>query len=119
MRMPRIALRCDCGAEGYVDYGERWTCAQCGRGYDTAAIPRAEYDELVRLTRRFRMAIWSVVAVMATVVLAVALTGQLVSIFAGLAVTLLSWFLYIRPIVHRRHRRAVGKLTRTWKVEAL
>jgi hypothetical protein len=55
---------------------------------------------------------------MAAIVLVVAITGQLLSIFAGLAVSLLSWFLYIRPLVHRRHRRAVSGLTRSWKLEA-
>lgn len=118
MKAPRITLHCDCGAEGYAAYGERWTCAKCGRTYDTSRIPAAEYESIRSLDRRYRIAIWGVVSVMAVIVLAVALTGQVYSVFAGLAVVLLSWFLFIKPLVHRRHRRAVSSLTRKWELEA-
>jgi hypothetical protein len=118
MKAPRITLRCDCGAEGMAAYGDRWTCPACGRTYDTSRIPAADYESIRSLDRRFRIAIWCVVSVMAAIVLAVALTGQLFSVFAGLAVVLLSWFLFIKPIVHRRHRRAVSSLTRNWELEA-
>ncbi len=70
------------------------------------------------LTKRYRMVSFAIVGVMALIVLAVALTGQTVSIFAGLAVSLLSWFLYIRPLIHRKHKRAVAQLTRSWDVAA-
>jgi hypothetical protein len=33
-------------------------------------------------------------------------------------VVLLSWFLYIKPLVHRRHKRAVSELTRSWELSA-
>jgi hypothetical protein len=118
MKPPLISLTCDCGEQAGVAYGERWTCPGCERMFDTTDIPRGEYDELVSLNRRYRLANWVVVAIMAAIVLAVALTGQLVSIFAGLAVCLVTWFLYIRPLVHRRHRRAVSGLTRSWNLEA-
>jgi hypothetical protein len=45
-------------------------------------------------------------------------TGQLLSIFAGLGVVLLTWFLYIKPLIHRRHRKAVNNLTRSWELKA-
>jgi hypothetical protein len=48
----------------------------------------------------------------------VAIEGQTISIFAGLAVVLLGWFLYIKPIIHRRHKRAVSALTRSWELSA-
>ena len=118
MKPPLISLTCDCGAETSVGYGERWTCPKCGRTFDTDEIPRDDYDKLLELTRRYRRASWAVVVCMAALVLMVALTGDLISIFAGLAVSLLSWFLFIKPIVHRRHRQAVSGLTRTWKLEA-
>jgi hypothetical protein len=118
MKAPRITLRCDCGAEGMAAYGERWTCPDCGRTYDTTRIPASDYESIRLLDRRYRIAIWCVVSVMAAIVLAVALTGQLFSVFAGLAVVLLSWFLFIKPVVHRRHRRAVSSLTRKWELEA-
>ena len=45
-------------------------------------------------------------------------TGQLLPIFAGLGVVLIGWFLYIKPFVHRRHKRAVSELTRNWELDA-
>ncbi len=118
MKQPTITLRCDCGADGRARYGERWTCASCGRVYDLSQIPAEDYDEIASLDRRYRLGGWGVMVVLALAVLAVALTRQLLPIFAGLAVAMLSWFLYIKPIVHRRHKRAVARLTRTWHLEA-
>jgi hypothetical protein len=48
----------------------------------------------------------------------VAITGHVITIFAGLSVVLLSWFLYVKPLVHRRHKRAVSALTRSWELSA-
>ena len=118
MKEPGITLRCDCGAEGRVRYGERWKCAACGRAYDTSQIPSEDYREIASLDRRYRFGVWGVMAVLAVAVLAVALTRQVVPIFAGLAVVMLSWFLYIKPLVHRRHKAAVSRLTRSWNLEA-
>jgi ribosomal protein S27AE len=118
MKAPRITLRCDCGTEGMAAYGERWSCPSCGRTYDTSQIPASDYEQIRSLDRRFRLAVWAVVGVLAVIVLVVAITGQVLSVFAGLAVVLLGWFLYIKPIVHRRHRKAVRDLTRTWNLEA-
>lgn len=115
---PAITLRCDCGAEGRAAHGERWTCPECGRVYDTANIPEADYDAIRRLDTRYRVVGWAIVAVLAATVLAIALTGQLITVFSGLGVVLLTWFLYLKPLVHRRHRRAVGMLTRKWHLEA-
>jgi len=118
MKGPRISLRCDCGTEGMAGYGERWECPQCGKTYDTSQIPAADYEQILSLDRRYRRGVWVVVGVLALLVLMVALSGQVIPIFAGLAVALLSWFLYIKPLVHRSHRRAVAKLTRNWELEA-
>jgi hypothetical protein len=99
-------------------YGQTWTCPKCGKTYDTSTIPSAEYGAILTLTKRYQMVSVAIVSVLAIIVLVVALTGQTVSIFAGLAVSLLSWFLYIRPLVHRRHKRAVAQLTRNWDIKA-
>jgi hypothetical protein len=40
----------------------------------------------------------------------------MISTLAGLAVVLVGWFLYIKPLVHRRHKRAVRELTRRWEL---
>jgi hypothetical protein len=116
MGSPSITLRCDCGTEGRAQFGERWTCPSCERSYDTGRIPKADYDAIRALDRRYRVISWIIVGVMALIVLAVARTLQVIPILAGLAVTLGGWFLYVKPIVHRRHRAAVGKLTRSWEL---
>jgi len=114
---PAITLRCDCGAEGRAQHGERWVCPQCSRAYDTSQIPSGDYEAIKALDQRYRIASWAIVGVLAAVVLTVALTGQIISIFSGLAVSMLGWFLFIKPVVHRRHRRAVSALTRQWNLE--
>jgi len=118
MGSPVITLRCDCGEEGRSAYGERWTCPKCGRAYDTSRIPADDYQAVAALDRRYRRGSLALMALLALIVLAVAVTGQLLSMFAGLGVVLLSWFLYIRPLIHRRHRRAVSNLTRSWELKA-
>jgi hypothetical protein len=117
MKGPAISLRCDCGAEGRAGYGERWKCGECGRTYDTGRIPHDDYEAITALNRRYRAMLIGIVAVMALLVLAVAITGQMIPIVAGLGVVSISWFLYIKPLVHRRHRRAVHSLTRNWDLE--
>ena len=118
MGSPAITLRCDCGAEGRAAYGEVWTCAKCGRSYDTSRIPADDYDAVAALDRRYRRWSRALMVVLALIILAVAITGHVITIFAGLSVVLLSWFLYIKPVIHRRHKRAVSALTRSWELSA-
>jgi hypothetical protein len=118
MRDPAITLRCDCGNEGRAAYGEQWACPSCGKRYDTADIPAADYQAIRELNRRYRLTGFVLVGILAVIVLAVALTGELIPIFAGLGFATLVWFLYLKPLVHRRHRRAVNALTRTWDLKA-
>ncbi|MEP7022099.1 MAG: hypothetical protein ABI808_15760 [Pseudonocardiales bacterium] len=118
MKAPAITLRCDCGSEGRAAYGEHWVCPKCGRSYDTSQIPAEDYGVIASLDRRYKMVNWTIVALLALLVLMAALTEQVVSTFAGLAVVLLGWFLFIKPLVHRRHKHAVRRLTRTWDLRA-
>jgi hypothetical protein len=101
-----------------VQFGERWTCPECGRSYDTSRIPAEDYQAIEALDRRYRRWNIGVVAVLALLVLMVAYTRQFIPILAGLGVVLVGWFLYIKPYVHRRHKRAVGELTRRWELTA-
>jgi len=116
MGSPAITLRCDCGTEASAQYGERWTCPNCGRSYDTSRIPASDYAAITSLDRRYRRGSQAVVAVLALVILAIAITGQFLPMLAGLGVVMVGWFLYIKPLVHRRHKRAVGELTRSWEL---
>jgi hypothetical protein len=119
MAAPRITLRCDCGkSEALVAYGERWTCESCGRTYDTAAIPAADFEAIQALRRRYRIIGYSGVALIAALVLLLALTGQPFQLFIGLPFILLLWFTYVRPFMRSRYRRRVGELQRTWTLRA-
>jgi ABC-type transport system involved in cytochrome bd biosynthesis fused ATPase/permease subunit len=118
VKAPAITLRCDCGSEGRAAYGEKWTCQKCGRSYDTSQIPAGDYGEVAALDRRYKRVSWSIVAVLALLVLVAALTHQIIATFAGLAVVLLGWFLFIKPLVHHKHKKAVRNLTRSWELRA-
>src|SRR5690242_910021 len=55
MRGARITVRCDCGAVGYVPYGERWQCDGCRRRWNTGQIPADEYWGIMRDMRKMRI----------------------------------------------------------------
>lgn len=117
MRGPAITLQCDCGAEGRVPFGGRWACPECGRSYDTTAIPAGEYERIVSAVRSYRIAGFAMMAVIAAMVLALALSHRPVQIFAGLPLILLVWFMYVRPVFRRRYRRAIADVP-TWQLHS-
>src|SRR4051812_5370854 len=57
------------------------------------------------------------VAFVALLVLVTAITQQLIPIVAGLGVSLLLWFLYLKPLLHNRHRRAVAGMARGMQLQ--
>jgi hypothetical protein len=118
MAAPRITLRCDCGAEALVAFGDRWTCESCGRTYDTAGIPEADFRAIEALRRRYRLWGYVGVSLLALLVLFLALTAQQFQIFIALPGILLVWFTYIRPSMRSRYRRRVGELQRSWTLRA-
>ena len=99
MAAPRITLRCDCGAEELVAYGERWTCGSCGRTYDTAGIPSADFEAIQSLRRRYRIIGYTGVALIAAFVLLLALTAQEFQLFIGLPGDP-ARLVHLRPAVH-------------------
>jgi hypothetical protein len=119
MAAPRITLHCDCGeSEALVAYGERWTCAACGRTYDTTRIPAADFEAIQALRRRYRIVGYTGVVLVAAFVLLLALTAQPFQLLIGLPFILLLWFTYVRPVMRSRYRRRVGELQRTWTLKA-
>jgi hypothetical protein len=118
VRAPRITLRCDCGAEALVTFGERWTCESCGRTYDTTSIPDADFRAIQTLRRRYRVFGYAGVTLVAAFVLLLAITAQQFQLFIGLPFILLVWFMYVRPLMRNRYRRRLGELTRTWTLHA-
>src|SRR3990172_2213561 len=51
----RVTVRCDCGRVQYLGYAETWTCESCGKRWNTAQIPREEYERVAREVARYRL----------------------------------------------------------------
>jgi hypothetical protein len=118
MAAPRITLRCDCGAEALVAYGERWTCEQCGRTYDTTGIPEGDFAAIQALRTRYRVVGYAGISLVAAFILLLAVTAQEFQLFIGLPFVLIVWFMYVRPLMRSRYMRRVGELQRTWTLKA-
>lgn len=114
MRGARITIRCDCGAVGYVPYGERWECRSCRRQWNTGQIPADEYWEIMHDMRRLRFTV--IGTAMALIIPIAVLTP-----FAGLRILLLLpvlmgfWFMFYMPRWRRQVRQRARSL-RKWKL---
>ena len=114
MREPPITIRCDCGETRQVPYGERWTCEQCGKRWNTAQIPAAEYHGILKEMRRFRLSAIGFAAVISVVFVVLALTvGQ--SLFLLLPIVLSAWYIFYMPMWRRKVRRRARSLP-TWQL---
>lgn len=116
LKGPLITVRCECGEQRGVAYGEVWECA-CGRRWNTAQIKREEYTRLRRLQMRFRLLPVFLGLTTSVVALFFLFTGNSFSLLILLPFALLSWGVLIRPIHRRRYAAALGKLPR-WELHA-
>jgi hypothetical protein len=97
----------------HVRYGERWTCPSCGKSWDTSQIPSAEYDQLLRAVRRYRLYAVGPPLVLAAILLPLA-------VFVGiqfallLLVLVLAYALFVMPKVRERATTRVGESTTRW-----
>jgi hypothetical protein len=117
LRGPPITVRCECGGSASLPHGARWTCDGCGRSYDTARIPREEYDAIRRLQLRYRVLpiVFGLIVVALGVVFT--LTGAVMSVFILLPFALITWFAFLRPVHQRRYRGAIADRP-TWDLRA-
>ncbi len=111
---PPIAIRCECGEERAIPYGERWTCPSCGRAWDTGQIPKDEYARRNRQMNRFRLEILAFAAILLLVFVPLVFFVSGRYLFLGLIVALAWMFLYM-PYWRRRVRRAVANAPR-WEL---
>ena len=111
---PPIRVTCECGEVESVAYGERWTCATCGRRWNTAQIPADAYTGRNRQMRRLELEIlgFGVVVLAVFVPLVLLVSGAFV--FAALVVAAAWMFLYM-PFWRRRVRRATAEAPR-WEL---
>ena len=117
LRGPRITVNCECGQTNYLSYGETWTCASCGRTYDTNRIPAEEYDQIRQITFRYRLLPIAFGALVALCAIAFTLTGNIFGVFFLLPVALVVWFVFIRPTHQKRYRAAIQNLP-VWSLRA-
>jgi hypothetical protein len=117
MRGPPITLSCQCGERAEVPYGEEWRCGSCGRSYDTARIPREDYERIRRTQLRFRILPVAYGIFFSAVAVFFIATGNAFSVFFLLPISLMAWFMLIRPVHRKRYRRAIADLPR-WNLAA-
>jgi Flp pilus assembly protein TadB len=114
---PAITVTCDCGERTELFYGERWACPACGRAYDTRQVPEEEYAAIRRVQRRFRALPIALGLAVAALAIFFTLTGQVLSVFVLLPLSVATWFAFIRPLHRRRFRAAIADLPR-WNLRA-
>jgi hypothetical protein len=117
LKGPPITLTCECGEKRDLPYGERWRCEQCGRTWDTNRIPREQYEQIKRVSLRFRALPIGFGSLVAAIAIFFTLTGNVFSVFFLLPVALTTWFVFLRPVHRRRYRAAVKGLPR-WELRA-
>ena len=114
---PPITLTCECGEKRELSYGERWDCEKCGRSWDTSRIPREQYEEIKKLSLRYRALPVGFGALVAAMAIFFTLSGNIFSVFLLLPVALTSWFVFLRPLWRKRYRQAVRMLPK-WELRA-
>jgi hypothetical protein len=116
-RGPPIRVSCECGQDRSLKYGERWQCEKCGRRYDTAKIPVAEYDAIRSAHRRRMLIPLAVAAVVLVGAAALVITGRplaAVIIVPGLGYI---WAQWIRPARRDKQRAELSNLPK-WEIKA-
>lgn len=96
MRGAPITIRCDCGDVRPVHYGDRWTCARCGKTWNTAQIPAEEYWETMRALRRYRLLVWGVTLVVLAIVVPLSLLIAF-QVFVFAILVLGAFYFYLLP----------------------
>jgi hypothetical protein len=114
---PPIAITCACGHRHSVRYGQTWTCPDCARVWDTADVPREDYDAIRRITLRFRALPVVLGLLVATVALFFILTGNGTAVFVLLPLSLMVWFTFLRDAHRRRYRAALAQRQR-WRLDS-
>jgi hypothetical protein len=117
LRGPPIAITCACGRRQAVRYGDAWTCPDCSRVWDTSDVPREDYEEIRRITLRFRVLPVVLGLLVATVALFFILTGNGTAVFVLLPLSLMVWFTFLRDAHRRRYRAALAQ-RRRWRLDS-
>lgn len=115
MRAPPITITCDCGAVNNLAYGERWECTECGKTWNTAQIPPAEYDALLRGLKQYRLLVLLPPILLAAVFVPLAVLVGLQFAFL-LFVFVMGYALLVVPQLRRRAAARMRESTMRWKL---
>ena len=96
-------------------YGERWTCPDCGKTWDTSQIPRADYAQLVRSVRRYRLLVLGPPVALAAVLVPMSVVVGVQYAFL-LFLLVLAWGLIAMPLLRSRGTARVLQHVSTWKL---
>lgn len=110
LRGPPISVTCECGEKRALRYGEFWHCERCGKRWDTAQIPREQYEAIRRTQLRFRVLPVVFGLVVAAAAIFFTVTGNVFSVFVLLPAATMAWFIFLQPAHRRRYRRAIADL---------
>jgi len=114
MKGPPVTIRCECGETRQVPYGERWTCDRCRRTWNTAQIPAAEYEGILREMRNFRLTAIGAALIIGVVFAVIAFTVA-TSLVLLIPVVLSGWYLFYMPLWRKKVRRRARSLP-TWQL---
>ena len=117
LRGPPITLTCECSERAELPYGEAWNCPSCGRRYDTTKIPQEDYERIRRTQLRFRILPVAYGLFVSGVAVFFIVTGNEFSVFFLLPISVMGWFMLIRPVHRRRYQAAIADLPR-WDLRA-
>jgi hypothetical protein len=115
MRAPLITIGCDCGSSTEVAYGDRWTCPDCGRTWDTSQIPSAEYDVLLKGVRQYRLLVVGPPLLLAAILIPLAAIVGIQYAFL-LFVLVMAYALLAVPQIRRLASKRMRESTKSWKL---
>jgi len=114
---PKITITCDCGEQRKLAYGDEYVCT-CGRAWSTKQIPAADYEAIRSLDRRYRRNGWFAFGGFFLICLLVVWQLKPATLIFLIPAGMIAWFTIFRPMVRRRHWRAIQALTRRWTLRA-
>ena len=117
LRGPLITVDCECGEKTELHYGDRWSCPNCSRSYDTSKIPRDQYEKIRKIQFRYRLLPIALGAVSISLAIFFTLTGNVFAVFVLLPSALVVWFMLLRPPHRRGFDKAISDLP-TWDLRA-
>ena len=115
-RGPKITVSCRCGEQQLLNYGEDWTCEQCGRHWDTKQIPIEQYAAIRSTQLRYRRVPIAISVVALACVIAAVVAGKALGGLLIVGVVATTWSMFFRPMHSRRYRAALAQLP-TWTMK--